>query len=69
MTNNILAKKQDIINCLISRQNGHNIQQANQYISEIEVNHIFIILKSFLFLEKFYEYKSIWRIIIRKRPK
>jgi hypothetical protein len=43
MANNALAKKEDIINCLISRQNGLNIQQANQYISEIEVNHIFII--------------------------
>ena len=45
MTSNALAKKEDIINCLISRQNGLNIQQANQYISEIEVNHIFIIPK------------------------
>jgi hypothetical protein len=45
MTSNTLAKKEDIINCLISRQNGLNIQQANQYISEIEVNHIFIIPK------------------------
>lgn len=53
MTNNILAKKQDIINCLISRQNGLNIQQANQYISEIEVNHIFIISKLIILFQIF----------------
>ena len=42
MTSKTLAKKEYIINCLIARQNGLNIQQANQYIIEIEVNHIFI---------------------------
>ena len=53
MTSNILAKKEDIINCLISRQNGLNIQQANQYISEIEVNHIFIISKLIILFQIF----------------
>ena len=42
MTQNNLANKEDIINCLIERQNGRNIQESNKYISEIEVNHIFI---------------------------
>ena len=34
-----LARKEDIIKCLIERQNGINIQESNKYISEIEVNH------------------------------
>ena len=42
MSENNLAKKQDIINCLIERQNGKNIQESNKYISEIEVNNNFI---------------------------
>ena len=40
MTQNNLAKKEDIIKCLIERQNGRNIQESNKYILEIEVNHI-----------------------------
>lgn len=42
MSQIILANKEDIIKCLYSRQNGQNIQEANIYISEIEVNHFFI---------------------------
>jgi hypothetical protein len=38
MTTNNLARKEDIIKCLIERQNGRNIQESNKYISEIEVN-------------------------------
>ena len=41
MTNNNLAKKEDIIKCLIERQNGRNIEDSNKYISEIEVNNIY----------------------------
>ena len=42
MSENSLAKKEDSINCLIERQNGKNIQESNKYISEIEVNNIYI---------------------------
>lgn len=42
MKTNHLANKDDIIKCLIERQNGRNIQESNKYISEIEVNNIFI---------------------------
>ncbi len=42
MRENHLVKKEDIIKCLIERQNGRNIQESNKYILEIEVNNIFI---------------------------
>ena len=40
MTDYILANKEDIIKCLRYRQNSVNIEEANRYISKIEVNHI-----------------------------
>lgn len=40
MADYIIANKEDIIKCLRSRQNGVNIEEANIYISKIEVNHI-----------------------------
>ena len=33
-------KKQDIIKCLKNRNEGHNIEEANLFISEIEVRYI-----------------------------
>ena len=59
MTTNNLARKEDIIKCLIERQNGRNIQESNKYISEIEVNNYYIKLKIFIIIEKFHEYKSV----------
>ena len=41
MTDYIIANKEDIIKCLRSRQNGANIEEANLYISKIEVNYIY----------------------------
>ncbi len=40
MTDYIIANKEDIIRCLRARQNGVNIEEANVYISKIEVNYI-----------------------------
>ena len=68
MKTNCLANKDDIIKCLIERQNGRNIQESNKYISEIEVNNIFIYIH-FFFIEKFHEYQSFRRIIFRKKSK
>ena len=59
MTTNNLARKEDIIKCLIERQNGRNIQESNKYISEIEVNNYYIKLKIFIIIEKFHEYNSV----------
>lgn len=64
MSDNNYAKKEDIINCLIERQQGKNIQESNKYISKIEVNNIYILKIIFIYIAKFYEYKSIRRIII-----
>lgn len=41
MLNNNLAKKQDILKCLEARSNGIHIQEANQYITELEVINYF----------------------------
>jgi hypothetical protein len=68
MKKNCIANKDDIIKCLIERQNGRNIQESNKYISGIEVNNIFI-YKQFYFIEKFHEYQSFRRIIFRKKSK
>ena len=62
MTSMNLARKEDIIKCLIERQNGINIQESNKYISEIEVNHNILYKNNFLIIiEKFHEYKGLSR--------
>ena len=35
--NNDLAKEEEVLNCLKARMTGVHIQEANQYISQIEV--------------------------------
>lgn len=67
MTNQLLASKEDIIKCLTARQNGHHIQEANQFISKIEVC-IYINIK-LIDIAKFYEYKSLWEFTVRNGRK
>ena len=43
-TNLHLSEEEKIVlNCLTARMTGKNVQEANQYISQIEVNIIIII--------------------------
>jgi hypothetical protein len=58
--NTNLANKEDVLNCLRARMTGIQIQEANQYISKIEVIKYILLI---VILDEFYEYKNIWGII------
>ena len=58
--NTNLANKEDVLNCLRERMTGIHIQEANQYISKIEVIKYILLIVN---LDEFYEYKNIWGII------
>jgi hypothetical protein len=58
--NNDLATEEDVKKCLEARMTGMHIQEANQYISKIEVN-IYIIYS--IIIAKFYEYQNIREFI------
>jgi len=58
--NTNLANKEDVLNCLRARMTGIHIQEANQYISKIEVIKYILLI---VILDEFYEYKNIWGII------
>ena len=58
--NTNLANKEDVLNCLRARITGIRIQEANQYISKIEVIKYILLIVN---LDEFYEYKNIWGII------
>ena len=58
--NNDLAKEEEVLNCLRSRMTGVHIQEANQYISQIEV---IIYNINLINVAKFYEYQNIWKFI------
>ena len=58
--NTNLANKEDVLNCLRARMTGIHIQEANQYISKIEVIKYILLIVN---LDEFYEYKNIWGII------
>ena len=58
--NTNLANKEDVLNCLRARMTGIHIQEANQYISKIEVIKYMLLI---VILDEFYEYKNFWGII------
>jgi len=58
--NTNLANKEDVLNCLRARMTGIHIQEANQYISKIEVIKYILLI---VILDEFYEYKNFWGII------
>ena len=49
LMNNELAKEEEVLNCLKARMTGVHIQEANQYISQIEV-----IIYYILYLSNYY---------------
>ena len=60
--NNELAKEEQVLECLKARMTGLHIQEANQYISQIEVIiYIYIIYR--IIIAKFHEYQNIWKFI------
>jgi len=58
--NNDLAKEEEVLNCLRARMTGIHIQEANQYISQIEV---IIYNINLINIAKFHEYQNIWKFI------
>lgn len=58
--NNELAKEEEVLNCLKARMTGVHIQEANQYISQIEVIIYYIYL---IIIAKFHEHQNIRKFI------
>lgn len=58
--NNELAKEEQVLECLKARMTGVHIQEANQYISQIEVIKYFIY---HIIIAKFHEYQNIRKFI------
>jgi hypothetical protein len=58
--NNDLAKEEEVLNCLRARMTGIHIQEANKYISQIEV---IIYNINLINIAKFHEHQNIWKFI------